>query len=217
VREFLSRAPHTLINNMNLQILEEQLFETKLTQDELLNAMLAGALFAEVEEKRAQTIEDLIPAIVEFVRESMRVDEADMDDEVANILSLLESSRFKALLDEFHLFSHDSVVEAVFNLDNAFHRSVIMEYDLGSHRALVRFVDFQVEQRCPFGHLRALVDAAAVTADELCELCHRKMKLTRHHLVPREVHAKMLKKGFAKDWMLRLAAICRPCHSAVHR
>ncbi|KAK7692096.1 hypothetical protein QCA50_005502 [Cerrena zonata] len=50
-----------------------------------------------------------------------------------------------------------------------------------------------------------------------CEICEREVPLTYHHLIPRETHAKMLKKKWHPEYMLNSVAwLCRPCHSAVH-
>ena len=85
----------------------------------------------------------------------------------------------------------------------------------------------------------------AVSSDEVllnvsttkeCELCERMAALTVHHLIPRTEHALLVKRGLftihectspLRRWsciMLklcagrtRLAMLCRPCHSAVHR
>lgn len=57
-----------------------------------------------------------------------------------------------------------------------------------------------------------------VQADE-CEMCERdQLPLTYHHLIPRAVHAKAVKRGWAKEWELqKVAWLCRACHSFVHR
>ena len=54
---------------------------------------------------------------------------------------------------------------------------------------------------------------------EECELCERsQLPLTYHHLIPRQVHAKAIKRGWAKDWEVqKVAWLCRACHSFVHR
>ncbi|CAG8843335.1 33518_t:CDS:2, partial [Gigaspora margarita] len=46
-----------------------------------------------------------------------------------------------------------------------------------------------------------------------------RMPLTFHHLIPRAVHKRVIKKGlFTKDECLtRGTNICRPCHSACHK
>lgn len=69
-----------------------------------------------------------------------------------------------------------------------------------------------------------------------CEICEREVPLTYHHLIPREMHARVLKKKWHPEEMLNSVAwLCRyasqvsctpmpacqyshrPCHSTVHR
>jgi 5-methylcytosine-specific restriction endonuclease McrA len=52
-----------------------------------------------------------------------------------------------------------------------------------------------------------------------CEICDRDwIPLTDHHLIPRSVHAKVLKRGWHEEWELNnLARICGACHKYVHR
>lgn len=52
-----------------------------------------------------------------------------------------------------------------------------------------------------------------------CEICEREhLPLTYHHLIPRQMHAKAVKRGWAKEWELqKVAWLCRACHSFVHR
>ncbi|EME39994.1 hypothetical protein DOTSEDRAFT_158617 [Dothistroma septosporum NZE10] len=52
-----------------------------------------------------------------------------------------------------------------------------------------------------------------------CEICDREhVPLTYHHLIPRQVHAKVVKRGWHKEWELnKVAWLCRACHSYVHR
>lgn len=51
-----------------------------------------------------------------------------------------------------------------------------------------------------------------------CEICDRSwIPLTYHHLIPRSVHAKALKRGWCAEWELNnVAWLCRACHSFVH-
>ncbi|EJD00548.1 uncharacterized protein FOMMEDRAFT_91092 [Fomitiporia mediterranea MF3/22] len=50
-----------------------------------------------------------------------------------------------------------------------------------------------------------------------CEICSRAVPLTYHHLVPRSMHERAVKRGWHPPEMLRSVAwLCRPCHSAVH-
>lgn len=52
-----------------------------------------------------------------------------------------------------------------------------------------------------------------------CEVCDRDwVPLTYHHLIPRQVHAKVLKRGWHEEWQLNSVAwLCRACHSFIHR
>ncbi|KAJ5084456.1 hypothetical protein NUU61_009035 [Penicillium alfredii] len=61
--------------------------------------------------------------------------------------------------------------------------------------------------------------AWASTRTEACEICERDwIPLSYHHLIPRGVHAKVVKKGWHDEWMLNSVAwLCRACHSFVHR
>lgn len=61
--------------------------------------------------------------------------------------------------------------------------------------------------------------AWASTRVDACEICERDwIPLSYHHLIPREVHAKVLKRGWHEEWMLNSVAwLCRACHSFVHR
>ncbi|EWM20742.1 conserved unknown protein [Nannochloropsis gaditana] len=60
-------------------------------------------------------------------------------------------------------------------------------------------------------------EVMSMSRESGCELCERAMPLTRHHLRPRAMHKILLKQGMSQDELNICAAICRPCHSAVHR
>lgn len=60
-------------------------------------------------------------------------------------------------------------------------------------------------------------DSRGDTQQGTCELCERLTRVTAHHLRPKEMHQRLLKKGFTREELAKCAMICRPCHSAVHR
>ncbi|TLD23869.1 hypothetical protein PspLS_06478 [Pyricularia sp. CBS 133598] len=64
----------------------------------------------------------------------------------------------------------------------------------------------------------APVKVARGQADE-CELCGRDwIHLTYHHLIPRMVHEKVLRRGWHReDELQNVAWLCRACHNTVHR
>ena len=51
-----------------------------------------------------------------------------------------------------------------------------------------------------------------------CELCDRRKKLTRHHLVPRAVHRKKryVNRFGKKEMRKRGLMICKDCHNGIH-
>lgn len=57
------------------------------------------------------------------------------------------------------------------------------------------------------------------TKKSACEICDRDwVPLTYHHLIPRQVHAKVLKRGWHDEKQLNSVAwLCRACHTFVHR
>ena len=73
----------------------------------------------------------------------------------------------------------------------------------------------------PYAFLRKVLDAyiplAAApppvwssTRTSECEICDREVPLTYHHLIPRSVHAKVLKRGWHKEDVLNSVAwLCR--------
>ncbi|KAF2087197.1 hypothetical protein K490DRAFT_42910 [Saccharata proteae CBS 121410] len=58
----------------------------------------------------------------------------------------------------------------------------------------------------------------ANTRTSECELCDRDwVPLTYHHLIPRSVAQKAVKRGWCEEWETgRVAWLCRACHSFVH-
>ena len=59
----------------------------------------------------------------------------------------------------------------------------------------------------------------SATRPSACEICERSwIPLTYHHLIPKQMHAKAIKRGWHERWRLNSVAwLCRACHSFVHR
>ncbi len=83
-----------------------------------------------------------------------------------------------------------------------------------------------------FGHMQtmsvAAVRLAAHVVDDddsdeeggheaFCAMCRQLKNLTRHHLIPRTMHAKYLQKGFTRFQLAKTLGICRACHNVVHQ
>lgn len=57
-----------------------------------------------------------------------------------------------------------------------------------------------------------------LTNIKYCQLCERDVvRLTRHHLFPREIHNNLRKRGYEEVDLNRCIIICRMCHSYVHK
>ncbi|KAJ3510919.1 hypothetical protein NLJ89_g4404 [Agrocybe chaxingu] len=88
----------------------------------------------------------------------------------------------------------------------------IVSDDDEAFRFLRRALAEYVEQAC------APPPVWSSTRSKECEICQQEVPLTYHHLIPKSVHAKVLKKGWHPESMLNSVAwLCRPCHSAVHQ
>eukprot|EP00981_Chlorochromonas_danica_P014193 scaffold7537_cov179-Ochromonas_danica.AAC.14 len=53
--------------------------------------------------------------------------------------------------------------------------------------------------------------------DGSCQICERHLRRSRHHVFPREVHNRLKKKGYPASSLNTTIAICRLCHSTIHR
>lgn len=61
-------------------------------------------------------------------------------------------------------------------------------------------------------------EAEEQVAPGTCVMCERHMPLTWHHLYPREVQKKLLKRGMmTEEDRCRGISICRQCHNTIHR
>lgn len=59
----------------------------------------------------------------------------------------------------------------------------------------------------------------STTRASACEICDREwINLSYHHLIPKSVHAKVLKRGWHEEWELNSVAwLCGACHRFVHK
>ena len=57
------------------------------------------------------------------------------------------------------------------------------------------------------------------TRTNACEICERDwVPMTYHHLIPKQIHVKVLKRGWHEEHQLNSVAwLCRACHSFIHR
>ena len=56
------------------------------------------------------------------------------------------------------------------------------------------------------------------STEKFCLMCEREnVRLTRHHLYPRETHHAMQKKGIEKEVLNKTIPVCGMCHGTIHR
>lgn len=51
-----------------------------------------------------------------------------------------------------------------------------------------------------------------------CQLCHREIPLTFHHLIPRTLHStKWYRNNFSKEQLQSGIYVCPECHNTLHK
>ena len=119
-------------------------------------------------------------------------------------------------------------VQAVFPTDGELHPARVVEMQdeaAGATTLRVCFTEYGVEEDDEVSQivLPEVVSTGAGAAGcngtlGVCALCEREMPISLHHLVPLTLHARIKKKGGTDQTDLdRTVALCRPCHSAVHK
>jgi hypothetical protein len=63
-----------------------------------------------------------------------------------------------------------------------------------------------------------LEEEGSFLGDKCCVMCERdNVRLTRHHLYPRETHSALIKKGAEKAKLQETIPVCGMCHGTIHR
>lgn len=210
-----------------MDILEEILFNIDFGYTEVDNQILASLLFEAMPSKGFESTEDFLPIIFEYLSDKEK-DGEELDEELARLMTVINSSQSSSTLnitltdclELLRTYQKDANVIAILDVDGDWHPAKIVSYDLRTKIAVVQFTEYPsliVERSEGKYHPDpAYIDESNST--ESCYFCKREMKLSRHHLYPKEMHLKYIKKGFTRDYLMsNTLSICRPCHSAVHR
>ncbi|GAB7337772.1 hypothetical protein MBLNU457_g3042t1 [Dothideomycetes sp. NU457] len=166
---------------------------------------------------------------------------AESDDnaaeELGEFIDYLANEMFATLPDDLRCLKHGSIQndnalaeKYSVPLDTAVYDSILdtlsptVEDSLISYSLLLPSMDMGRMLEPVFTSYIATVASAPpehtpTTRASECEICDRQhLPLTYHHLIPRQMHAKAVKRGWAKEWELqKVAWLCRACHSFVHR
>jgi hypothetical protein len=188
-----------------------------------LDVELDAQLFMSlVEESNAQGEEQLIAAAEDLLRVSnlerdvsvtVLVDvltsvgflEKYIENVAANRVVKVGERCFALVKDEWYRGTVDSIVE------RGEEKNVLYTVTLDS------FVGTQYVKREQLSMDWEMSADGGDDGEGKCELCERQTRVTAHHLRPKEVHNKYLKKGFTRAELAQCAFVCRPCHSAIHR
>lgn len=142
------------------------------------------------------------------------------DDTVAETLACDLQALHLVRAEANPVIGQGDMVLAVLEEDGAWHPATVLEINEQESTAKVLFLAFGNTQSMSINSLRAALDSTDHGTTDLCEracvLCQREQKLTRHHLIPRMVHDRYLKKGFSRMVLNTTVDVCRGCHNVVH-
>uniref|UniRef100_A0A061RQW3 Tudor domain-containing protein n=1 Tax=Tetraselmis sp. GSL018 TaxID=582737 RepID=A0A061RQW3_9CHLO len=177
-----------------------------------------GIFIATVSEDKLNEEEEWLAAAQQSLEVSEIVNEPEDLKDIANtfVQSLLQHCRELAG-QVLRMPALGEVCKAILAEDGLWHEAVVepIEQEL----IKVRFKQFGKLQNTLREQIVLSEDLANEEGEDTtgcCELCERKMPLTRHHLLPRKTHLKLKKKGYTKEELLASANICRPCHDVIH-
>lgn len=165
------------------------------------------------------------------VLEEVGLQPEDLEEHTKRLDKFLQVLVRKGLLEAIEKLPEvGDLLQALLPEDDAWH-PVLIESVSDADTIAIIFFEYGKPQTVTLQDLRPL---AAIADDEdagdlkdgKCEMCEREMKLTFHHLIPKDTHPTYLKKrlprgiegeptrGFLNGYGLM---ICRKCHNMVHR
>ncbi|CCI46115.1 unnamed protein product [Albugo candida] len=120
-------------------------------------------------------------------------------------------------------FPLNAKCQAVLEEDQEWHQAIIVGHDelMGKDQLRIRvtFDEYGKKQWVDTDKVvleHDIAESDGWTHDRLCAMCDRPMNLSKHHLIPRVMHTKFLKKGYDKTLLNMCIVICRPCHTKIH-
>lgn len=199
---------------------------------ELSADFLAASFTAYAHEQSPQTAAQWCKVLGEVLDDArVTLDDDDNEDAVRWVIGDLRSKG--VLVTPAPRIEVGAVVSALLDEDEDWHEAGVEE-DLGDGSFHLRFFEYAKPQKTLCANIR-LLDSIVNdegTEDALqegeCEMCHRQMLLTFHHLIPKDTHPTYLKKprqlasvgiegeptrGFLNTYG---TMVCSRCHSNIH-
>lgn len=196
---------------------------------------LAASFIAYAFDKNPQTPAQwckVLGEVLEDARVTFEEDETDNDEAIGWVIEDLRSK--SVLLRKEPQIDVGSVVLALLEEDQEWHEAGVEE-DLGDGTFRVRFFEYGKPQKtasaniCQIDTIVNDEDTEDAPQEGECEMCHRRMLLTFHHLIPKDTHPTYLKKpaqlasvGIHGDPTRSFlnsygTMVCGRCHSNIHQ
>eukprot|EP00811_Abedinium_folium_P003018 NODE_12779_length_1204_cov_11.697307.p1 GENE.NODE_12779_length_1204_cov_11.697307~~NODE_12779_length_1204_cov_11.697307.p1 ORF type:complete len:375 (+),score=117.74 NODE_12779_length_1204_cov_11.697307:124-1125(+) len=188
---------------------------------------LAASFVAYADERAPVSLQDWCVVLQEVLDDANIV--LDEDDARGSVRRVIERVvRAGCLRAKDKLPELGDIVLAVLTEDDEWHHAVVDAVEESGQLRII-FLDYNKPQSVAAHDVRGIEDVAdegnGEVKDGECELCHRVMKLTFHHLIPKDRHSaylgKRLPKGIEGEPTRVFlnsygVTICRCCHNMVH-
>ena len=173
--------------------------------------------------KKSQVVEDDISIASELFEETIELaEEEDAVCDVKTFATFIVDMIPTEILDELKILAgimNDEITEEEIGRSTSSSSScrVVSALDPSTFR-------FLEDIWCERYEVKAVEDDKAEWDRETnsfeCELCERLIQTTRHHVYPKETHEWLRKRNESHYSVMELRktiALCRMCHSAIHR
>mmetsp|Transcript_71158 Transcript_71158/g.230305 ORF Transcript_71158/g.230305 Transcript_71158/m.230305 type:complete len:416 (-) Transcript_71158:80-1327(-) len=192
-------------------------------------AFLAESFVAYASERQPEVLQQWCGVLAEVVRDAgTHLDEDDDESATRRVVGDLFKRRILAIPEP--TIEVGAVVLAVLAEDGEWHQALVEER-LSDSQFRVVFLEYGKPQKAPASDIRTMDIVVDDEGSEEnlqegeCEICHRRLLLTFHHLIPKDTHPTYLKKrlprgieGEPTRHFLNTygTMVCRKCHSMVH-
>ncbi|CAK4121298.1 unnamed protein product [Aphanomyces euteiches] len=181
------------------------------------------ALQSKFKKKRALTLYDFLSRAVEdtLLDAETTLGEDDIVAVIETANAYLHAKLYpkeEMLEQDNHGYNVGAHCVAIMPEDDEWHEAeVVSAEQLHTKQTIqLRFVEFGNIHDVKVSNVVLEENIVEDNAAKVCAMCERPVNLTEHHLIPRQVHARYLKKGFTREFLNRCIDICRSCHSKIH-
>ncbi|RLN99290.1 hypothetical protein DYB28_010343 [Aphanomyces astaci] len=196
-----------------------------LVMEEVVDAQSAAAT-NNTKSKKVKKVKSTFDLASRAIENALLASEADLELKTHGISAVIEAVLVH-LHGSFHPPPSDHVTDnlgfdvgatcmAILAEDDSWHEAVVVSFDASECTVEVCFVEFGNVQVVGLSSVVLADNVLTDDAADVCAMCERCVPLTEHHLIPRQVHTRYLKRGFTREYLSRCIDICRACHSNIH-